>query len=280
MATGCVCETEVAVGPDMSREQAEAIVALGVEAAVFAILELSQRLGRAVGQCAAVNSPATPSGMIPVHQKPAVKKRGNKPGRKPGHRGARRRPPLQIDQRKDHRAPCCPDCQGPLSRGTTTATRITEDLPENLQPVVTQHTIHKDWCPHCKKTVQPRVPDALPYTTIGNRVLTLSAWLHYGLGQTLDHIVEVFNYHLRCPFGNDVTGTDKCSPLGKQFSACFSTSSTSKPMSQFRTHRKSKPSSRTTRSSDWLCKLSKHSDVNPLNEMKSALVSPPDHGTE
>lgn len=199
MATGCVCETEVAVGPDMSREQAEAIVALGVEAAVFAILELSQRLGRAVGQCAAVNSPATPSGMIPVHQKPAVKKRGNKPGRKPGHRGARRRPPLQIDQRKDHRAPCCPDCQGPLSRGTTTATRITEDLPENLQPVVTQHTIHKDWCPHCKKTVQPRVPDALPYTTIGNRVLTLSAWLHYGLGQTLDHIVEVFNYHLRFP---------------------------------------------------------------------------------
>jgi len=40
------------------------------------------------------------------------------------------------------------------------------------------------------------VPDALPGGPIGNRVLALSAWLHYGQGQTLDHIVEVFNAHL------------------------------------------------------------------------------------
>ena len=32
---------------------------------------------------------------------------------------------------------------------------------------------------------------------IGNRTLTLSAWLHYGLGQTLDHVVDVFNHHLQ-----------------------------------------------------------------------------------
>jgi hypothetical protein len=41
------------------------------------------------------------------------------------------------------------------------------------------------------------VPDALPGSQIGNRVLTLSAWLHYGLGQTLDHVVDVFNHHLQ-----------------------------------------------------------------------------------
>lgn len=199
MASSVFCKAPVAVGPDMSREQAEAIVAQGDEAVVFALLELSQRLGRALGRCASVSSPATPSGMIPVHHKPASKKRGKKPGRKPGHRGDHRPRPTRIDEHKDHRAPCCPECQGPLSRGTATATRITEDIPENLKPIVTQHTIHKDWCPHCKKTVQPRVPDALPHSTIGNRVLTLSAWLHYGLGQTLDHIVEVFNYHLQFP---------------------------------------------------------------------------------
>jgi len=64
---------------------------------------------------------------------------------------------------------------------------------------VTEHTIHRDWCPRCKKLVEPRVPDALPGSQVGNRVLALSGWLHYGLGQTLDHIVEVFNSHLHFP---------------------------------------------------------------------------------
>ena len=38
--------------------------------------------------------------------------------------------------------------------------------------------------------------DALPGSTLGNRVLALSAWLHYALGNTLSQIVEVFNFHL------------------------------------------------------------------------------------
>jgi hypothetical protein len=41
------------------------------------------------------------------------------------------------------------------------------------------------------------VPDALPNATLGNRVLVLSAWLHYALGNTLSQIVEVFNLHLQ-----------------------------------------------------------------------------------
>jgi hypothetical protein len=41
------------------------------------------------------------------------------------------------------------------------------------------------------------VPDALPNATLGNRVLVLSAWLHYALGNTLSQIVEVFNFHLQ-----------------------------------------------------------------------------------
>jgi len=39
--------------------------------------------------------------------------------------------------------------------------------------------------------------DALPKATIGHRVVALTAWLHYGLGNTLSQIIEVFNYHLR-----------------------------------------------------------------------------------
>ena len=77
-----------------------------------------------------------------------------------------------------------------------TRTRYTEDIPDDLPPVVTEHTIHRDWCPTCKKLVEPPIPDALPNCTLGNRTLALSAWLHYGLGTTLSQIVEVFNHHL------------------------------------------------------------------------------------
>lgn len=192
-----VVELEVALGPELTAEEARDIFARGEEAVVFALLELAQQLRRSQGRCASVSSPATPSGMTPTHQKPATRKRGKKPGRKAGHPGSRRAAPERIDERKTHCAPCCPHCAGRLKRGTTTRTRYTEDIPKDITPVVTEHTIHRDWCPRCKKSVEPVVPDALPGSQIGNRVLTLSAWLHYGLGQTIDHVVDVFNHHLQ-----------------------------------------------------------------------------------
>lgn len=184
------------LGPDLTAEQARAIYARGEEAVIFALLELAARLRRSQGRCASVSSPATPSGMEPIYQKPNTPQRRKKPGRKAGHEGARRAPPDVVHEHKDHRAPCCPHCQGALTRCAQTRVRYTEDIPEDIQPVVTEHTIHRDWCPHCKRAVEPRVPDALPGGPIGNRVLALSAWLHYGQGQTLDHLVEVFNCHL------------------------------------------------------------------------------------
>jgi transposase len=187
---------DFSLGPNLTAEEAQAIYAQGQEAVVFALLELAAQLRRSQGQCASVSSPATPSGMRPLHQKPNTPKRRKKPGRKLGHEGSRRPPPEEIHEHKEHRAPCCPHCQGRLTRRGQTRTRYTEDIPENIEPVVTEHVIHRDWCPRCKKSVEPRVPDALPGSQIGNRVVALSAWLHYGLGQTLDHIVEVFNSHL------------------------------------------------------------------------------------
>ena len=63
--------------------------------------------------------------------------------------------------------------------------------------MVTEHTIHRSWCPNCRVHVEPAVPDALPGSTIGLRVVVLSAWLHYLLGTTLAQIVDVFNFHLQ-----------------------------------------------------------------------------------
>ena len=182
-------------GPALTEEQARQIFRQGEEAVVFALLQLAKQLQQA--QTGSTLGPSTPSGMKPVYQKPPASTRHKKPGRKAGHPGARRAAPERIDQTKEHRLQRCPNCGGQLKRCQQTRTRYIEDIPENIQPQVTKHLIHRDWCPRCRKHVEPMVTAALPKASLGNRVLVLSAWLHYGLGNTLSQIVETFNYHLQ-----------------------------------------------------------------------------------
>ena len=183
------------LGAALSEQQARRIFRQGEEAVVFALLQLAKQLQQ--GQADVASGLSTPSGMKPVYQKPSTSSRRKKPGRKAGHAGVRRATPERIDQTKDHRLKCCPCCGGQLKRCNQTRTRHTEDIPENITPQVTEHVIHRDWCPRCGKHVEPAVPDALSGATLGNRVLVLSAWLHYALGNTLSQIVETFNYHLQ-----------------------------------------------------------------------------------
>jgi transposase len=188
-------------GGTLTEEQARAICALGQEATVFALLLLSKWRAEQQAKMAAEShqTPGTPSGMKPPYQKPSArlgKSRRKRPGAKRGHAGARRAKPDRVDRKVDHRADRCPDCGGKLHRCAEARTRYTEDIPD-VQPEVTEHTIHRDWCPRCRKQVEPTVGDALPKATLGNRVLVLSSWLHYALGNTLSQIVEVFNFHLQ-----------------------------------------------------------------------------------
>lgn len=180
--------------PQLNAEQAKAIYALGEEAVVFALLELAKQLAEARSPSVASS---TPSGMVPVYQKPTVQnRRKKKPGARPGHVGSHREKPTRIDHTVEHRAATCPDCGGSLNRCNETRVRYVEDIPE-VQPEVTEHLIARDWCPQCQKKVEPTVTDALPGSSLGLRVLVLSAWLHYSLGNTLGQIVEVFNFHLQ-----------------------------------------------------------------------------------
>ena len=140
-----------------------------------------------------VADPSTPSGMIPPYHKPAGKKRKSKPGRKPGHEGARRPPPLHVDRHETHTLSRCPDCGGPVSKPSPKPRRrYVEDL-EASRPVTTEHEIHRHWCPCCKKNVEPVVADALPGATIGNRAAVMSSWFHYGLGNTVSQVAAVLN---------------------------------------------------------------------------------------
>lgn len=190
---------DIPLGPNLSEEQARAIVSRGDEYAVFALLQMAKLLADFQAGRAATShdSPSTPSGMKPPFCKPTIRGRSKKkPGRKPGHPGSRRDKPDRIDRRETHRAEVCPHCGGPLRRCADTRSRYVEDIPE-VQPVMTEHTIHRDYCPTCKKSVEPKVTTALPRAELGNRLLVLTAWLHYALGNTLSQIIEVFNFHLQ-----------------------------------------------------------------------------------
>jgi len=179
----------------LDQAAAERLHAFGPEAVGIAILAASKRIAEL--QATAKPTPSTPSGMIPVYAKANVSKRRKKPGARPGHAGARRATPRRIDHRQTHRLKCCPHCRGKLQRCHRRRTRIIEDIPEDIQPVITEHTIHRDYCPKCKKDVEPVVPDAMPGATLGHHVVALTAWFHYGLGITLDQITDILGYHLQ-----------------------------------------------------------------------------------
>lgn len=179
----------------VTAEQLEAIVPADRGEVIFLLLQLSAAVA---GQAeAAASSAHQPSGVVPPYAKPPAATRRKKPGAREGHPGVARPRPDAIDRRQTHQLAACPDCGGSLTRTGRKRTRLVEDIPDNLKPEVTEHTICRDWCPRCKKQVEPPVPDALAGCMLGHRTVALSAWLHYGLGVTTTQIVAVFNQHLK-----------------------------------------------------------------------------------
>ena len=150
-------------------------------------------------QAETIDEPApgvnTPSGQIPVYEKPNAKRRRGKVGAKEGHPGKRRVSPERIDEVKEHTLERCPGCGEALGAAFETRTRITEDIPE-VKPVVTEHKIGRYRCKGCGKTFEAKVPEALPRAALGNNVAALTAWMHYGLGTTLSQVIAVLSSHL------------------------------------------------------------------------------------
>jgi hypothetical protein len=139
--------------------QAEALAKLDRNLIKLAFLAAARRIAELQGKLtlAGPDHPNTPSGQKPPYVKPPAPRRKGKPGAKPGHVGTRRPAPPQIDRREEHRAEVCPDCGGPLQRCQRTRTRTVEDILADLRTEVTEHTVHRDYCPSCKKHVEPTV---------------------------------------------------------------------------------------------------------------------------
>src|SRR5512142_370883 len=167
------------LGPELTAEQARLIYEQGSEAVVFALLTLAKRAAERSANPAAARDPSAPSGQTPPYVKPTRQGRAKPKGGRPGHPGHRRPTPTHIDRREEHALAACPKCHGPVRPCRGSRTRVIEDSPADITPVVTEHTIHRSWCPNCRAHVEPAVPDALPGSAIGLRVVVLSAWLHY-----------------------------------------------------------------------------------------------------
>ena len=190
---------EAAQCGQLSKELAAQLHALGLEAVTLFALAMAQHVAELQAGMPATPpaiSPSTPSGAIPPYAKPPVKGRRKKPGAKKGHAGSRRQTPATIDAHVEHRLEVCPCCGGPVQRCKRTRTRIIEDIPKEITPEVTEHTIHRDYCPSCKKHVEPVVPDAMPNATLGHHVIALSSWFHYGLGVTIGQVCDILTSHL------------------------------------------------------------------------------------
>jgi hypothetical protein len=191
--------------------QAEQLAALDATLLKLAWLAAARRIAEQDGRIAdltaklkgpAAIDPSTPSGQRPVYTKPpsptaAGKRKAKKPGAKPGHPGTRRPKPTTIDKQERHQLDACPCCGGELQRCNRTRTRTVEDILKDLRAVATAHTIHRDYCPQCKKHVEPVVPDALPNADLGHRVVALTSWLHYGLGLTISQVQDLLRYQLQ-----------------------------------------------------------------------------------
>ncbi len=178
----------------LTEEQAAAIFKQGQEAVVWALLQLSAlaRTNDPKG-----DDPATPSAMVAPYRKPNAPRKGRKkkPGRKQGHKGERREAPPNIERHESHVLEQCPDCGGPLTEPRSTRTRVIEDI-EIDRPIATEHTIASHYCSHCKRRVEPKVTDALPKATIGNRTVAMTSWFHYGLGTATSQVAQVLRQHL------------------------------------------------------------------------------------
>jgi len=196
---------EAALRGQLTQRQARQLAREDPEVLALALLAASKRIAEQSRVIAGLQSrdeesplsPSTPSGMVPVYAKPNAAQRSKEPGAKKGHPGHRRETPTRIDRTQEHRLQRCPCCGGPLQRCQRKRTRLIEDIPEEIEPVVAQHTLWRDYCPTCKKDVEPVVPDAMPGAALGHHVVALSSWFHYGLGLTVSQIVDILGYHLQ-----------------------------------------------------------------------------------
>jgi hypothetical protein len=165
------------IGPGFLESDSRAIVELGSEASIFAILTLAKRVAELSGLVGNAD-PFIPSGQMAAFLKPRAKGRRKKPGAQPGHAGSLRETPIS-DKTVTHSLERCPDCSANVSRCNSSRCLIIEDIQAISKPSVIEHVIPRFGFAQCRKKVEPVVEVALPDSQIGHRAICLAGVMHY-----------------------------------------------------------------------------------------------------
>ena len=128
------------------------------------------------------------SDFIPNFIKEPVKHRRKKNGQKKGHKGYTRKIPERIDRVEYLTIERCPYCGNELSDVQEIRKRYVEDIPEITNTIIIEYQIERRYCKHCKRMVEPIVPDALPNARFGLRLMLLVVFLKIGLALPVEKI--------------------------------------------------------------------------------------------
>jgi transposase len=127
-------------------------------------------------------------------QRDAMQKRKEEQERQ----GVSRKNPDHVDEIKDAKLPCCPDCGGKLSKPVETRERFIEDI-QPVRTKITKHRIPRKYCKKCKKIVEPKITEAFPNFRFGLFLCLYIVALKIGLSMPVRRIKEILRltYQLR-----------------------------------------------------------------------------------
>lgn len=149
-------------------------------------------------------------------------KSGKKPGGQPGHDGTTRNQVEKPDFVKHHFVEFCPDCNTDLKdvKPLNLINRQVIDIPEQIEPVVTDHIIEKKKCPNCKKKVLPQKADEIcSPVQYGPRIQTFATALHVKQLIPMKRVVSIIGdfFNIALSIGTIANQIKKTAKLVKPF---------------------------------------------------------------
>jgi transposase len=167
------------------RPSYEELAAL-VESQARELRELRQRVAELEAKLQEAHRQAAPFRRRPALKRPEAEKK--RPGRAPGHPGAHREPPTQVDAVLVEPLEGCPLCRGPVT-DVTQRVQFIEEWPE-IKPVCVQLTTYVGQCARCGEVqsthpLQTSTATGAAATHLGPRAQALAVSLVHQSGLSL-----------------------------------------------------------------------------------------------
>lgn len=125
--------------------------------------------------------------------KPDIPKSQNPIGAKLRHKGHGRKSPTTVDREEELIPDICSHCSRKL---TGDIVSVRERFVINIRIInpaeVIKYLLRRKWCGHCKKFVEPEVPNTLPNARFSLNIMLLVMYLHLALRVSCAKICEYF----------------------------------------------------------------------------------------